>query len=207
MNTVSLVVDCGRVNIVGDSSQPVSAPPRTFLLYYNVGHYETRACALLNTAREVLGTDCVSARSIQKDKLAWKRPKLIWTTASLHTLTADIWEQSQISPDQVAPILPLSFLPWELEKTTVCHSLGDSLTKKWLTLSGNSGNVMSEGAVGKKNTPRSTRSLRPRDLRNGVRPCNPRPTDYLRRYKLPAVIRILTWTLEDEFYDPVKNLL
>ena len=33
------VSDHGRVNIVGDSSQPVSVPPRTFTVCYNVGHF------------------------------------------------------------------------------------------------------------------------------------------------------------------------
>ena len=37
-----LVIECvsdrDRVNIIGDSSQPVSVPPRTFTVCYNVGH-------------------------------------------------------------------------------------------------------------------------------------------------------------------------
>ena len=92
-------------------------------------HFEARACTVPNTVREVLETDFAPARCIQRDKLARKRPRLFRTTAPLHTLTADIWEQSQTRPDQVAPIPPPTFPPWELEKPTVVHSLGDGLTK------------------------------------------------------------------------------
>ena len=33
-------IDRGRMNIVGDSSQPVPVPPRTFTLCYKVGHLD-----------------------------------------------------------------------------------------------------------------------------------------------------------------------
>ena len=92
-------------------------------------HFEARACTVPNTVREVLGTDFAPAHCIQRNKLARKRPRLFRSTAPLHTLTADIWEQSQTRPDQVAPIPPPTFPPWELEKPTVVHSLGDGLTK------------------------------------------------------------------------------
>ena len=79
-------------------------------------HFEARACTVPNTVREVLGTDFAPARCIQRDRLAWKRPRLFRATAPLHTLTADIWEQSQTRPDQVAPIPSPTFPPWELGK-------------------------------------------------------------------------------------------
>ena len=82
-------------------------------------HFEARACTVPNTVREVLGTDCAPAHCIHRDRLARKRPRLFRATAPLHTLTADIWEQSQTRPDQVAPIPPPTFPPWELETPTV----------------------------------------------------------------------------------------
>ena len=94
-------------------------------------HFEARACTVKKkTVREVLGTDFAPVRCMQRDTMAHKRPKLFRTTAPLHTLTADIWEQSQTRPDQVAPIPPPAFPPWESEKPTVIHLLGDRLTIK-----------------------------------------------------------------------------
>ena len=48
----------------------------------------------------------------------------------LHTLTAVIWEQSKTSPDQVTQVPPQVHPSWELERPTICHSLGESLSKK-----------------------------------------------------------------------------
>ena len=94
-------------------------------------HFEARACTVKKkTVREVLGTDFAPVRCMQRDTMAHKPPKLFRTTAPLHTLTADIWEQSQTRPDQVAPIPPPAFPPWESEKPTVIHLLGDRLTIK-----------------------------------------------------------------------------
>ena len=48
----------------------------------------------------------------------------------MHTLTADIWEQSQTSPDQVTKVPPQVHPSWDLEQPTICHSQGESLSKK-----------------------------------------------------------------------------
>ena len=52
------------------------------------------------------------------------------TPCTLWQLMADIWEQSQISPDQVTQV-PSQVPPsWELEQPTICHPLGESLSKE-----------------------------------------------------------------------------
>ena len=81
-----------------------------------------------NTVRESLGKGF--ARSAKRNTLARKRPRVFRTTATLHTLTADIWEQSQTSPDQVTQVPPQVHPAWELERPTICHSLEESLSKK-----------------------------------------------------------------------------
>ena len=70
------------------------------------------------------------ALSAHRNTLARKHPRVFRTTAPLHTLTADIWEQSQTSPNQVTQITPQVLPSRELEQSAICHSLGESLSKK-----------------------------------------------------------------------------
>ena len=109
-----------RYTVIDLVYQEVGWLPLLEEIHLRCAHFETRACTVLNTVREVLGT--APARYIQRDKLARKRSRLFRATAPLHTLSADIWEQSQTRPDQVAPIPPPTFPPWEQEKPTVVHS-------------------------------------------------------------------------------------
>ena len=91
-------------------------------------HFEARCSATPNTVRQSLGKGFT--RSAKRNSIARKRPKVFRTTAPMHTLTADIWEESQSSPDQVTQVPPQVHPSWELERPTICHSLGESLSKK-----------------------------------------------------------------------------
>ena len=91
----------------------------------------------------------------------------------LHTLTDDIWEQRQSSPDQVTQVPPQVHPSWELERPTICHSLGDSLSKK--------SDPLYLATLAKERTKEQLGNhlqiFMDGEWRNGVRLCDPRPED------------------------------